>query len=104
MFWLLFAHCMGDIAFQNGWVYENKRKSLIFLGSHAIIWSGCVAIALFFLGLYDLWKIPFLVIGHFAMDGYKVASLKEDDPKYNNMLAWLDQVFHLVQLGVVYYL
>lgn len=97
--WLLFAHYVGDIALQSEWQVANKGKYWYVLFSHAMIWTAVVCIALVYLGLFQYWKVAFLLVGHMAMDFWKVRQPKTPDKWW---LIYPDQAFHIAQLVVVY--
>lgn len=98
MIWLFFAHYFGDIAFQSSWQAENKGKLWYVMLSHCMIWTGCICIALEYLGIFSLWKVVFLLLGHWLMDIWKCKKPK----------AWKyiypDQAWHIVQCIAVYFL
>jgi hypothetical protein len=93
--WLIFAHYVGDFWGQSAWVSENKGKYWYIMLAHCIIWTACICIALQYIGLLSLWKIPFLIIGHGLMDYYKTTK---------KCWYWIysDQLWHLVQVLIVY--
>ena len=100
IFVLIFAHCIGDIVFQSEFIAKNKGEISIVMIWHSIIWTGCICIALqFFVEIY-LWEILFLFIGHYICDLWKCKSTK----KFPSLHLYLDQIFHLLQILMVYYI
>jgi len=118
LFWLLFAHFLADLSLQGNWVAKNKGKIALFMIGHCVIYTGVIALTLMALNLYSPWKIPFLFIGHYFMDSLKckkyknykhieqLLSNKEIKELDNYNLKWTygDQLFHLLQLLMVYFL
>jgi hypothetical protein len=122
--WLLFAHYIGDVAFQPQWQAENKAKYWYVMLCHCMIWTGIICIVLQFLGLFEYWKVVFLVIGHFLMDEWKshqphdktVMTYKKVDngdngtilvydkevTKSNWWMIYPDQGWHIIQLVIVF--
>jgi len=97
--WLLFAHYIGDIALQSNWQAENKARYWYVMFSHCMIWTACISIALQFLGLLAIWKVLFLVAGHYLLDWWK--SRKPKTPE-NWKYIYPDQLGHLAQILIVY--
>ena len=89
IFWLIFAHFMGDIAFQSQFLTEKKRESFFFLIAHSIIYTGCIGVVLVIFGHYALWKIWFLIIGHILIDKLKIE---------HHIRLHTDQTLHATQL------
>lgn len=102
LFWLFFAHAIGDSALQTAFHSRYKARYPMVLLAHSIIWTGFIGIYLILFNRgFGLGKILFLLIGHFLID--KITSdnvkLTGDFNKYNA----IDQLLHLIQLLVVYY-
>lgn len=95
--WLIFAHFFGDFGLQSEWMAANKGSKWYVMLSHCILWTGCISIALQYLGLFAMWKVLFLVVGHGVMDYWKVRFTSK----------WLyiypDQAWHGIQLLIVYF-
>jgi hypothetical protein len=99
MIWLLFAHYIGDIALQSDWQAQNKGRLWYVMFSHCMIWTACVSVALQYQGRFDLWKVVFLVIGHWVCDKWKTTKPKTPEAwKY----IYPDQAWHIIQLAIVY--
>jgi len=99
-FWLVFAHFLGDISLQNDWMTEFKGRYWYVMQSHCIIWAGCIAVVLQYLGILTLWKIHFLIIGHYLMDSWKC---KKNRSVKTWWYVYPDQAWHLIQCVIVYY-
>ena len=98
-FWLIFAHFIGDVAFQKYWQSENKGKLWFVMLSHTFIWTGCICIALEYLGLFAMWKVVFLIAGHWVMDKWKGTKPRTPESwKY----IYPDQAWHFIQCWIVY--
>ena len=100
--WLIFAHFIGDGALQSEWVAVHKGRKPHVMFGHAMIYVTCVSVVLQGLGIYAFWKVPFIVIGHMCCDWVKCDARERSGDKI--LFIWLDQVFHLIQLLVVYFL
>ena len=99
--WLVFAHFVGDYALQSEWMANNKARYWVVMLSHCIIWTAMISVALQFLGLFALWKVIFLIIGHGVMDEWKAHQPKRPDTWWQ---IYPDQAWHLCQLLVVFFL
>lgn len=97
--WLVFAHYIGDIALQSQWQADNKGKHWYFMLCHCMVWTAVICVALQYLGLFELWKVLFLVLGHAAMDEWKSHQPKTPE---NFWKIYPDQGWHLVQILIVY--
>lgn len=92
IFWLIFAHFVGDIPLQPPEMVNKKHTEPFWMMAHCFIWTGCICITLTQLGLFDTWKIYFLLFGHWSIDRIKCngkINLKQD------------QILHLAQLLIV---
>lgn len=98
MWWLLSAHFIFDWGLQNRWMAENKSKYLEVLFAHCMIYTGGISIALEYLGLFSLWKILFILIGHFVIDLVSSNLSKEAEPKTQRGVLWVDHLCHFAQL------
>lgn len=100
MIWLIFAHYIGDIALQSDWQAQNKGKLWYVMLSHCMIWTACICIMLKWNGhiVYN-WEWVFLFIGHWICDKWKTTKPKTPEAwKY----IYPDQIWHLMQCGIVY--
>ena len=101
MIWLIFAHYIGDWGLQSTWMAENKNKYFEVMFAHCMIWTGCVCIGLEYLGIYHIWKVIFLFVGHWIVDKWKADRYKSDKDMW---MLHVDQVAHILQLIIVYYI
>lgn len=109
LFWLLFAHCMADFAFQSGFIAEYKSKDLWVLVVHCIIYTGCVMFAAVFISPFISASTLILGVGipiflsHFIVDAWKVKARMQigidDEPVSDNEAFKEDQrIFHMDQV------
>lgn len=99
--WLIFAHYIGDIALQSDWQANNKGKYWYVMLSHCMIWTACISISLQYLGLFTIGNAGFLFFGHWISDLIKSRQAKTPE---NWWMIYPDQVWHIIQLTVVYFL
>lgn len=97
--WLLFAHYIGDIALQSDWQANNKARYWYVMLSHCMIWTACICVALQFLGVFEYWKVAFLIVGHWLADSIKARQPKTPE---NWWMIYPDQAWHLIQLIIVF--
>jgi len=97
--WLIFAHFIGDIALQSSWQADNKGRLWYVMFSHCMIWTALICAGLQFLGILTLWKVLFLVGGHYLLDSWKSKIPKTAE---NWKYIYPDQLGHLIQLVIVY--
>jgi len=98
LWWLLVAHVIADWCIQGDYVATNKGKHSIIMLAHCIAWAGIVCIPLAIFKVLVWQKIPFLVVGHFVIDSWKVQ--QQDNTKFLRHLC-IDQALHICQLLVV---
>jgi len=98
VFNFLFLHLLGDYVFQGSVISFNKGKNKLILLIHSIIWSYCIFFGLLFIDKETVWKILFLIVGHFLIDYWKC------NKRNNNQLLardiYIDQGLHLLQILV----
>ena len=99
MFWLLFGHFIGDWGLQNRWMADNKGKYWEVLLAHSFIVTGCVCIALEYLGLYSPWKAWYLLLGHYMTDLLKCRFYEDEKDRW---MLHVDHLLHFIQLLIVY--
>lgn len=120
MIWLIFAHFIGDWAFQSEWVAENKGKYWFVMFAHCMIWTGCIcAFYVAFVrndvdwGMWGMrgtivawWKILFLFGGHYICDMWKcrVYAKKPFCQQESSWHLYVDQLWHLCQCVIVWLL
>jgi len=95
--WLAFAHYVGDTGLQNGYTIKYKKVYWYILFSHCVVYTGCIAVALNYLGILSLWKLAFILLGHYLIDSYKFLLPKR-------LRDLIDQLLHFIQLAIVYFL
>ena len=95
IFWLLAGHFLGDFAFQTEWMKREKGKSWEIDGYHAIVYTATVFVMA---GIGDIVLSPLvlaiLFTSHFLIDPLMA---RWGIIKY----IWVDQILHLMILGVV---
>ena len=97
--WLIFAHHVADVAFQPSWLIRNKKIHLWSIYEHSMVWTALVSLVLLVLGLFALWKVFFLLIGHFLIDAIKYQLCGN-----SWWLIYPDQALHYGQIAVVCFL
>ena len=98
-FWVLFwLHFVGDYPLQGEFLANVKSKNDYVLFCHAVIWSGLIAVALAFFGIFAWWKVAMLLIGHFIIDRWKARKLDKTYAMTRDL--WLDQALHIVQIAL----
>lgn len=95
LMWATFAHYLGDFALQNDYVAKNKCLNLYVLFAHAIVWTLPIVLVLSYFGIFQYWKLAFLVIGHMMIDAWKC---KQDGGWH---YLYIDQFVHLIQILMV---
>jgi hypothetical protein len=98
--WILFAHFMGDYAFQSDWMARAKQSSWYVLVAHCMIWTACVSIALEYNHMFTLYKALFLFLGHLWFDYGKIQILKTGVQK--ELALFIDQIAHFFQCIIVF--
>lgn len=99
---LTWLHYLADYPLQGEFLAQCKGKYDYLLLCYAIIWAGTICVGLHFIGILTLWKIVFLLIGHFFIDRWKARK----DNKTNALTKdlWIDQALHFVQILIVYFI
>lgn len=101
---LLFTHLLADYPLQPSFLATEKAgkndKLFILLLSHAGIWTGCIALAGYLIGLnIDYLDITLLFIVHTIADYLKATGKlfhKNLDPLNEGLL--IDQLIHIGQI------
>lgn len=102
LWWLLTAHFICDWGLQNRWMADNKSKYYEILFAHCMIYTGGISIALEYIGEFALWKVLFILIGHFVIDLISSISHKiTKDIVAKRMILWSDHLLHLIQLLII---
>jgi hypothetical protein len=80
---------------------QNKGRLWFVMLVHSIVWTACISVALQYLGLFAMWKVLFLWVGHWICDKWKTTKPKTPE-------AWVyiypDQAWHLLQCLIIYLL
>lgn len=117
---LYWANLVLDYPWQSNFEAANKGKSWYVMWVHCSIWSGGLAIGLALLGKFAVWKLVFLLVGHFLMDSWKARGWYEgrggdgisaggfgffrgNRSGLSDYTAYfIDQGFHVLQLVIVF--
>lgn len=102
LWWLLVAHFIGDWAFQNRWMAENKNKWNEIMFAHCMIYTGCISIALQYFNAFEWWKIAFIMVSHFITD--EVSSHWHNRAAKDHIkqkILWLDHLSHFICLYIL---
>jgi len=91
---LLFLHHLAD-TIQPSWLIKNKKEHLFAVYEHSFVWAGTVYTGLYLLGIDEMWKFFFLLIGHLVIDYLKY---KTTDYRFT----YLDQALHYLQIIIVW--
>lgn len=97
---LNFINYLCDYPFQNFFLAEWKQKNNYALFVHCFIWAIGISIGLEHYNLFAWWKVIMLFIGHYAMDYWKCRLVYKKMNLSDEMSFYIDQVFHLLQIGV----
>lgn len=92
----MFMHFIGDFALQTEYLAMNKGKHWYLLLSHVMIWTACVCVPLYWFNNFAMWKVVFLISGHFICDWWKCRQKPE------NKYLYIDQAIHFLQLVIVF--
>lgn len=101
LFFLCFAHCIGDMFLQTQFIGEHKGTKPFFMLCHLVIWIGCITIVLMYFKIYAYWKFAFLFIIHWLVDFWKSNTPKD---KEHFHYIYYDQGVHFLQLLIVWWL
>ena len=99
--WLVFAHYIGDFALQSEWMSRAKGQLQYIMIAHCVIWTACICVALQYTGGWSEQGhitnliVGFLFLGHYIADKWKY-------DKETWIWIYPDQMWHLVQLIIVY--
>jgi hypothetical protein len=87
---------LGDYPLQGEFLANFKGKYDYLLFCHVVIWTGCICVGLWFLGLLLWWKVVMLLVGHFLIDRRKARKTDKTNALTKDL--WIDQLLHLAQL------
>ena len=96
---LYFFNLLFDYPLQGTFLAEGKKYSLYLLWVHSAIWGFGLSIVLIFFGIFSLWKLVFLVCGHFVIDFWKARELYGRLLTGNQAL-YVDQSLHILQIAL----
>lgn len=88
---LIFGHFIGDFALQSEWLSKNKHLSFYFMFAHGMIYTGVLSIIMWQFGIFAIWKVGFILIGHCVCDW-----IRKDKYLYP------DQLWHFTQILVIW--
>lgn len=91
---LYFFNLLFDYPLQGSYLATEKQHNNYLLFVHCAIWGFGLSIVLIPLGLYTLWKVVMLVVGHFVID--KCKCIGWIDLYEDQLLHFLQVVFCLV--------
>ena len=95
LIFVLFAHYVADFSLQNPFMAEYKSKFWYVMVAHCMVYTGVICATLLFFGIFALWMVPFLFIGHFVMDEWKCHHANVPE---NWWMIYPDQAWHIIQL------
>lgn len=99
LFYLIFAHFVGDFVLQSRWMAENKGSHSWLMITHCVLYTGAVSIALLLLGGTTRFAIPIIFWTHFLLDTIKDKQLAGTRNVDN--LVRLDQAAHITILILI---
>lgn len=96
------AHYIGDYALQSDYLANNKGTNLYVLTAHSAIWSFCIALTGYELGVAPWWWAVLLIlfIPHFVVDKMKARKLYFFSNLSDREALAQDQIIHLFQILV----
>ena len=96
----MLAHYIADFSLQGQFLatYKGKYDYLLFV--HCFIWTGVLSLVLQYLGIFALWKMMYLFLGHWLTDRWK-ARHKDNEKLGLTKLMWMDQSVHILQIVLV---
>ncbi|MCG8402156.1 MAG: DUF3307 domain-containing protein [Firmicutes bacterium] len=96
---LLAGHILADYLMQLNKFAQYKRKSLLVLGLHALIWALVISLILYWAGYFALWKFIFLFVSHYNIDRVKIKYFATSLPKWHPVNV-TDQLLHILTILV----
>lgn len=97
---LYFCNLVLDYPLQGTFLAKEKSNSNYLLFVHSAIWGLGLSVVLMPLELFSIWKVLFLVGGHYLIDYLKC---RGKYPRWiaDNHQLYIDQFLHILQLLVV---
>lgn len=96
-FLLIAGHILGDFYLQLNKFAKYKRKSILALLCHAIIWSLLISMGLLIAHLFLWWKFILLCSSHFLIDWLKI-KLFRPGLGYLHPVNIVDQLLHVLTI------
>ena len=98
MFWLVFAHMIGDMVLQTSFIAQQKGKRFYLMFCHIISYLGAIGITLHIFNIFSWYGMLWIGIGHLAMDSWKSRQPKDDKHFW---CIYVDQGWHFLQLLIL---
>lgn len=98
IFWLIFAHIIGDMALQTEFIAHNKGKYFYLMFCHIMIYLGVIGITFYLLGMFSWMAMFWIAGGHLSMDLWKSKQPKDEAHFWQ---IYVDQGWHYFQLLIV---
>ena len=98
---LYFFNLLLDYPLQGDFLAKNKSNNNYVLFVHSAIWGIGLSLVLMYLGLFEWWKVIFLVAGHFIIDYWKCRGLYKDLDMKDLTAYYYDQGIHILQVVLV---
>lgn len=96
---LYFSNLVLDYPLQDVDIRRWKCKYNYFLWVHCAMWGIGMALVLVPIGLFAVWKLIMLVIGHFVIDYWKCRGVYKKFPKCSDVNSlYIDQALHIAQI------
>src|SRR6266436_5239156 len=109
----IIGHLVGDYLTQNDWMALNKKRHLLPLSVHCLLWTFAVWIITWAHGKgWPAGVLPLLFFTHFTQDGFNVITrwmdfIGQKDFRTGPCAPWsvivVDNVWHIVTLFAVWY-
>ena len=99
LWWLIFAHAIGDFALQSKETGIRKGDSPVVMLVHSILSGGCVCLALLLQGNFAPWKVFWLVGTHFLTDSITWRIIHIEGKSWGRVNL-IDQILHFGQIIV----
>lgn len=90
--WLFGSHYIADYPLQGDWLSSTKGTNFYSLLSHGVIYATAICMCFEYIGVFDVWKFPILVLSHMIID-YVKANAK-DKIKKETTYMYIDQALH----------
>lgn len=97
---LMAGHIFTDYFLQLTRFATHKRKNILALAAHALMWALVLSLVLIFKDHFSPWKLYFLFVTHFIIDWLKIRLFKATLSKLHPVNI-TDQLLHLATILVV---